>query len=372
MAIEFFSGFETGDFGEWPNVIGSPAIDDGTLLTPHTGDYHMRSNTSEATAYIYESTTRHNQLSVYVYFHAIDGDEDMEFLGYGISGGSCHLELTTDRYIKLYSDASQLDGTGSTQLDLDTWYRISFAGDGNVGGNVKVFLNGSEELSVTITGLGNASIVSFVGINNAATVDFYYNNVVLGTASDLSDLGDIQVLRASPNEAGQYATFDTVVPAQAVHYTVVDEVPASDDDYVQMAGSGLGRECHNLQDLADIGGSGTVQAVKTLLRWKTAGGTAYDILVRDNATDYTTRVANGKAYAWTPKLYVARPSGGAWDEASFNAFQSGGQCQDGKDMYISCVHVMVAFTPEEGPPPAGQPYTSRVQGVQGMRSWGGF
>ena len=337
MALVFFSGFETGDFSEFVSVASSPALDDGTLLAPHTGDYHMR---SDGLAYA-TPLTGIDFTHVTFYIHIVDAP-DGECILVG-SSSYVSVRLTTDLYLKLYDEAVEEDA-GGTQLVVDKWYRICIASS---GGTAKVYLDGIEEMSSATIAAG---LNCAVGVGTSVAAVIYFDNIAVDKEANTNDLGDIRVRRASPNAAGQYAEFDTISG-----YTYCDEVPADgattivDDSGV----SAMHRETYNLQDWDTIGGgaSDTIKAVNILVQAYDSGASLQGITVRDDGTDYETMLEFGKAYTWKNKLYVTNaPRASAWTPAIFTAFQAGGYSEGSKDVYMSCVMVMVAFIPSVGDP----------------------
>ena len=353
MAIVRLSGFEMGDLGEWPSITGSPSVvETNGWGSPKTGDYAMRCNPSAATAYVAAGLGWCPRLTFYLYIAAAP-DVDCCISGSPASFGA--IFLTTNRELDLYTDGvKRIDGT--TQLNLNTWYRVSWWHDeGN--DDSYIYLDGVQEC---FYGTGGG-IFGNIGVISSCSADLYFDDFVFDDATGAGDLGDIRVLRASPNAAGEYAEFDTISG-----YTNCDEVPASDDDFVDDSGASvLHRECYNLQDCATIGlvSSNVIKAISVWIRLYDSGNSAQGIIVRDNSTDYLTLAIAGKAFTWKNKVYdTTAPRGTAWTQAIFDAFQSGGYSEGSKDVYMSCVMVMVAFIPG-APPPVYIPRHSGTVGV---------
>ena len=340
MALTGFSGFETGDLGEWLTVVGTPTVVEANGWgAPKTGTYAMRCNTDATTAYVSKYVALAlSRCSFYLY---IVDTPDIETVILGTDNttdlNQPSIRLDTDRHLNLYCGGNNLGDSGTTVLAENTWYRISYS---KISTAARVYIDGVQELSdIDSDYTRMRQIIGIVA--TAATADLYFDDFVYDDTDSLVDIGDIRVLRASPNAAGQYAEFDTISG-----YTYCDEVPADgattivDDSGV----STLHRECYNLQDSATIGVSGTINAVNVLVQGYSVN-VAQGIIVRQATTDYTTMVEWGKTYTWKNKLYTAAPSTAAWDTDIFDAFQAGGYSEGSKDVYMSCVMVMVAFTP---------------------------
>lgn len=360
MALTFFSGFETQDFSEWSTVTGSPAVQE---TVKHTGESSMRCDTTGGAdrAYVTAGFSDVPQLSMYMRVDTAP-DYNCAIMG-SISGSGCYVDLTTDRYLKLYDGSDNLIGASAFQLVLGTQYRVSFSGDNSRNGAVKLFINGSQEASGNVADhtTERSHIDGIFGLRDSVTADIYVDDVAIGNATDLSDLGDIRVLGALPDAPGEYNEFDTISG-----FGNCDEIP-TDDDVTYVDDSGVGsihRECYNLQSWADIGGDSgdTIKAVNVWIRYDEGGGSDYGIIVRDDSTDYTTLTGSvGKVWTWKNKLYDTNaPRAAPWSVAIFDAFQAGGYCEDSKDMYMSTVIVMVAYTPEEAPP---EGWTHKYLGV---------
>lgn len=348
MALVFLSGFETGDFGEWSSTTGSPAV---VGTQKKTGDYAMQCDTTGGAATAYVTAHSGETQRGTFYLRIATAPSALCRIFGGIGGGDLNIRLDTDRHIDLYNsnDASRL---GTTELALNTWYRISFGIDGSYKGTV--YLNGVVEHSPAII----SNTEPYLGILDSVTADLYFDDYSSDNTVSSDDPGDIRVLRSSPNAAGQYAEFDTISG-----YGNCDEVPADgattivDDSGV----SAMHRETYNLQDWDTIGGAGddTIKAVCIWVQASDSGNTAQGITVRDDGTDYETMLEFGKAYTWKNKLYDTNaPRASAWTPAIFTAFQAGGYSEGSKDVYMSCVMVMGAYTPAA---PAG--WTHKYLGV---------
>lgn len=357
MALIFHSGFETGDFSEWVLIFGSPAV---VETQKKTGIYAMQCDTTggAATAYVVKSTPDDRRLTVYIYISTAPNVEAIILGSVGMS--YCNIRLTDDRHLTLYIDTTLKD-TGSNQLALNTWYRISLSvtGDEAYG-----YLNGTLEVSTVDVA---ANLVSArCGILTEVTADIYFDDFAVDDDYSGNDIGDIRVARASPNAAGEYTNFDTLSG-----YTNCDEVPASDADYVHHAASSQAHEIYNLQSCSDIGigGSDTINAVSSWFRMKRGGGgpTYHAHMVRDDGTDYPSAdLDNGVVYTWWNRYDAVMPNGkAAWTQVRVDAFQAGFSHYNGggQDTYGSCVMVMVAYTPAVAPPPVYIPRHSGTVGV---------
>ena len=349
MALVFFSGFETGDFAEWPSVTGSPSVVEADGWgAPKTGIYAMRCNTSNATAFaIHLDSADGGRATFYLYI--VDAPSaNCIILG---GPGGVQVYLTTTRYLALYYGGGEED-VGDTQLSLNTWYRISL-GCNDAGHDATLYLNGSEECVIT----DHANITVFyrqLGVGTSVTADLYFDDYAYDDTDAITDLGDIRVAAASPNAVGTYAQYDSVSG-----YTNVDEIPASDVDYIEDNGADVARESYNIPNLADLAGANsgdTINAVSVWIRGDADGGGATDhkAMVRDNGSDYESSALGFDSIAWFNWYLAVMPDdSAAWLEARFNSLQIGAYHSGGQDQRIHCLVAMVAYTPAVAPEEEG-------------------
>ncbi|MBA7661331.1 hypothetical protein ES703_69346 [subsurface metagenome] len=346
MGLVFHSGFETGDFAEW-YITGSPEVQS---VVKNTGDYALKCDTTggPALASLSPVTEATHVYRGTVYFRVdVAPSEECTIIG---TMAMINIRLTTDRYLTTH-DVTTLKDTGSTQLVLGTWYRISWSLI--VDNTVKVYLSGKEECSATI---GDVWILPVIGIQDFVTALFYFDDFVADDVASLDDIGDIRVVRSQPNADGTNQDFDTRVPADGrPYFGLVDECPVDDADYVARVATGDAEETYGLQGSSTIGlgASDTIKAVSVWCRMKRGGGgaTTHQIVVYD-AANYETTVALTTDWTWYNKYYATKPGGGGWTQAAFDAFEAGaGNAGDqGQDTFLSCVMVMVAYTPANEPP----------------------
>jgi len=307
-----------------------------------TGDYAMRCDTSAAMAF---ATGSGNPNRVKVSIYIVSAPDGTTIIIGDNTANTANVRLTSTRYLELYNADTKKGNTGSTQLALNTWYDIDVSLDpDSTNDPCKVYLDQSQQISADTNGC--TTITENVGVGTAVTADIYFDDIIFCTTASTADLGDIRVLRASPNDAGQYAEYDSVSG-----YGNVDECPASDTDYVEDNGSDLARECYNLQNATTIGigGSDTIEAVSVWIRGERDGGSATDhkILVRDDGTDEASAgFGFTTSYSWFGKYYAVMPKdSAAWTQTRFDGFQVGCQHLGGQDQRVSCVMVMVAYSP---------------------------
>lgn len=356
MAITGFSGAELGTTDEFFLTSGTVSVSGSNV---NTGSFSLRSNPSNGVGYVnLNNSAMSTRFTAYLY---IDSSPDQEtvILGYN-QAGYANIRLTSDRYLKAYN-GDTLKGSGSTQLNEDTYYRISGSIDGDSANDpFKVYIDGVEEISDdmdgVVNGWGGASSFRVGASTLNTTADLYFDDIVCDDISSTDDLGNIVVaVAANPNADGDANDFDSNTGGETYHFEYYDNPPGEDpdSDYVYHQAKTVVQDIANLDSCSDIGLGGTdvIKAVKTCARWKlakTGSGTPAYIYVKDNGSGYTTQLTDSAAFKWDFRLDAVMPNGGgAWTQDRFNAFQAGLQStgENNYDTYLACILVMVAYTP---------------------------
>lgn len=364
MAIIALVGAEMGTFGEVSSVFGSTTI---SATHPNTGSYSYLFNPSGGSAYIQAFVSTAKRISIYIY---IDTSPDVESRIIGsLDANMVNVRLTSDRYLKLYNQNTQKGSTGSIQLAEYTYYRISVSLDPDTANDpCKVYIDGVEEISADTDGC--TIIQAIVGVASA-TADIYVDDIVLDDTASTADLGDIRVQLAQPNVAGDLANFDGDTGGETDHYKYYDD-PAGgldDNDYVIHEAKSVVQDIANLESCSEagLGGSDTINAVRICYRWKLSkdGDDLPSVYVKDDGTGYATTVPRDSddVWYWDFLLYTTMPDDSEpWTHERFDAFQVGMQSSgDAADLYLSCVMVMLAYTPVAAPA-----YIPRHSGTVGV------
>lgn len=343
MALIFFSGFDTGDLFGWKSSAGSYSIQDSIKKT---GTYALRANPASSYTQLFTPNYTPNRISFWFY---IATTSDVLVAIAGRSTG-LRIRLSTDGYLSLY-DHEVLQDTGSTQLSLNTWYRIScsYSPSSNAA---KLFINGIEELSVIGLSIGDGIGYEY-GLKNiildyTITTDVYFDNIVEDDTDSLEDLGDIRCAIALVNGAGNYAEFDSVYPAEAseIHYENIDGYP-TDGNENWHDGSSSVKESYSIENCSEIGIAvvDTIKAVRTHCRMRAQKGGNQNILVRDNGVDSEVSFNVDSFATYQDRIDNIMPAdSGSWTQDRFNALEVGMSInQTRKDPGILHVVVSVAF-----------------------------
>lgn len=347
-SLVFHSGFETGGFGEWPTVSGAPTVVEADGWgSPKTGTYAMRCNVEAAIAHVDSGLENLHQVSFYLYIASTPAAQ-VVIVGTGTTG----IYLTADRYIRVYVSAS-LKITSSLQLNTETWYRISLSSSGS---DSILYIDGSSDDGGTTN--VETLLDGEIGIIASATADLYFDDCVWGNASSTDDLGDIRVLRASPNAEGTDQNTGTGEDWQDLDdnpatYDHVDNIPlvqTADYDWAEADGVMM-RYTTGLQSLTDLGISGaTIEAVNFIWYYETGGGGGVDQyykIIYDQSQRTQVSIDDPTDPTLLQSYEADCPSDSdAWTEEVFDACEMGMATNDAnKDLWWYSGVAMVAYIP---------------------------
>ena len=329
MSLVFHDGFETGGADAWGGSTGTVSVQD---IIKKTGNYALRSHPTSSNGYVFNTGQFHKRISVFLYI-ADAPDQRVIILGQN-TVDKVNVRLGTDRRLGLY-ELDVLRSAGTTVLDTGKWYRISVSCDG--ADNVKVYIDGVEELSSLTSGL---EILRLVGILTAGTTaDLYFDNYAADDTASTDDIGDIRTLAARPigqgvdNDAGSDED-DWRDPANnAATYVHLDSDPPNITDYLTADGdaaiyrySVTMDECGS-GNLSGIGGSDTIEAVNFMFYYETEGGGADDYgskLIVSDGTLTNDNIDDPKDPTWLNLYHADTPQGAnPWTQAYVNSIEMG-------------------------------------------------
>jgi hypothetical protein len=119
-----------------------------------------------------------------------------------------------------------------------------------------------------------------------------------------------------PNADGNYSQWTPSSGSGADHYADVDEVPASDADY--LTEDAVGQKDSFAMETYSIGTNEIVNAVIPIIRAKKNGATeALKIGTRYSGTDLMGANKDlGVSFGYLSERQTTKPGGGAWDQAA--------------------------------------------------------
>jgi hypothetical protein len=264
------------------------------------------------------------------------------------SGGTVlfYLSISSSGHLQLLngSTSAQIGSDGTTALAADTDYRISisYTITSTSVNEIRVFLDGGSEISVTDGSLSNTGTNRFwIGIFSAVhwgSDTIYFDDIYIDDGSDLTDTGDVHVTYKAPATVNNN-NFDTTGGSGAVN-----ERPINETNYKQQAGTSQVNQDYTLENAAtgdeDITGA-TIVAYKAWIWAKRGSGGAGSPNLILNGTTYPITVATGSAqYFEQRNLSSSYPTA-----ANGVGLQSGG---GSADYFLYECGAQIAYIPAAG------------------------
>lgn len=230
--------------------------------------------------------------------------------------------------LTVYDNAQVSQGTGSTALSLNTWYRIEFRTQVGATGSFELLIDGVTEDSGTMAqgSTNHGSVRVGKGTNrNSQTIDVYYDDVAI---DDSAYPGAGSIVSIGPD--GNGSTAQWTAGTGSSNHAEVDERPTDDDTtYVQKSSSASEQHLVTLESATSAGVATPVYAVKGFIRCKesTSVTSATRIRIRSSATNSDSSTLNGTtSYANQFRLLTTDPNGGgAWTLAGLDALEMGAE-----------------------------------------------
>jgi len=354
---EFLLGFETGDLKEWMGTLGTAPIVQSAVK--RSGNYALKiPNTSEQQLVYggWETYPSESCVRFYLYVETAPDEEAKLFVYENVNYDNvCEVKLTPDRYLKLYNNLTgtpSLIGTSTTQLALNTWYRIDvYVKIDSTAGALKLRINGVEEISSETENTGTDNLDGFYfGISVATALGegvYYFDDIAVNNTGNYIPDGKIVCLLPNGNGEGD--------PLDVGSYQDIDETPISEADTAQFTGTGDVYRVFDFENCADKGIEGTINAVqvKTWIKRGAGGPTTFYVREKDNGVYYDTEISlQTDYYMRGSPVRLTRPGGGSWTTAVLDAYMAGmRKGSGGQDMINAWEGIMVDYTPPAPPPP---------------------
>lgn len=323
------AGIETGNVFEFTTVTANMTA---STTQKKTGTYSLQGDGNQQfiNALVTIPATRQIRCGYYYYTQQQDGSEVKQvFLrdvsgndlialeGKGSDGGS-HLILDI---------AGTNQDTEAGANTASTWFHIGI--DVKVhssAGWAKVYKNGVEILSFS-GNTGNADIVScyFGWWTPRPYAYIYYDDLFIDDTTGESAAAVVPIKRfyyVAPNDDGNYdGTWDGSDGNSVDNYQLVDEIPASETDYVS---TNVADELESYaMGTVTLGTGETFDAVIPIAYVKRASTTEQIALgTRYSSTDVVGSDQNpgtSSDYLW--ERQTTKPGGGAWDQTAVDGME---------------------------------------------------
>jgi hypothetical protein len=348
MTLIALTGFESGDLNEHTiDAYGSyqPTLSVSTV-SPRTGSYCLEVNKNWGSAGDSGKAIR------------IDIPSTQEiYVGFGLNllalpDSTLHwvfkAECPTTRHvcmafgawggpngqlgIRRYLSYSPELGSVYNYVTLNEWHRVGiYLKIADSGGRAQWFLDGIERANFTgdVRNAGTEEITKiFFGGGVDGTVSTRYralfDDIVIctPTGSMNNDIpGNIKIYGLTSSGAGHYSQ---LTPSAGANYECVNEIPASDADYVSSAIVGQ-KDTYTLADLPVS--TGAIKAVKWQARAQMSNADAGNIarLLRLKDNDYQgSDVVLGSSWAYFKEILETNPlTADQWAIGALNALEDG-------------------------------------------------
>lgn len=375
MANRNFSGFETGDT---PGTTNECNLTGGTfscVTTPvKSGNFSLRCNpTTTNTGWVSFGLNGNNaQPTTFsladCYFHFAfryatkPASASEEFAGVRRSGAEqATLRLTSTGTILLFQNSDLVTtpvATGTAVLAADTWYyivgRIQTSGTGAYA--IHLYTGDACVLLESLTGTGDFGVANSEGFRlgkitnrNGNGVDFFYDDVAIDDAALPAPGG--RVYNLMPNANGTNTAWNAGTGASD-YLELDDTLPADNDTTYIKNPAAASISTFNLQNVAGVGITGTVQGVKPWAKIREDTSVTSSQFLRlisggttsDNATGF-----NGTTtYVWLHKFHATDPNtAAAWTLAALDAIEVGVREANAVADRCTAVGAQVYFDPAD-------------------------
>lgn len=266
------------------------------------------------------------------------------------------LRSGTDIVLRLLNVTQATVDTSTTTLETDTWYFLELRIENSDTGNYELRIDGvtefsgTEDFRNTDTTVQQAQLTNVPSNSDACTLQF--DDVYIDSAAFL---GFHEVLLLRPDGDGT----DTAWTGDS---TAVDDVPPHDSgSTVINTSNNPDTETPTMQDSADVGLSGTVNAVQVETFGERDSNPTAVCHVRMRADSaVTTRVNDGAddafaTNAFTIGMWLCRddtPNSNPWTLALLDGIEGGPSHQQAqsRNINVTAVHTMVSITRRSPPP----------------------
>lgn len=370
MARLFTSGFgiqSTTNGHEWDTYSGNVAI---ATTGYRSGRSCLRVNQASGTGYVEKRWHNNNQstgtryIRFYLKIASAPSADTIIASAYGSSRG-WNIKLTSSRYLELYSNTTKVGSTGSTQLALDTWYRIEFKDFYSSSSSAnEILLDGVQEVSGSNNQSKTMSKVR-IGVETSCNTDLYFDDVGIENSSYC---GSGRVATLFPNGAGDSAQWN-ISAGSGSNYQQVDENSPDDASTYLTGASTNDLDLYNMEALTDAVDETSITSVslvqiatrmkmggfsaKMYHKCKEGGSTSTGSQVGTNYSSWHVWYHGGtqpcNTYQDTLSM-TTKPSGGAWTESAVDSMQCGysSQVSFGQDPDVSTLWAVVEYEGESG------------------------
>jgi len=329
MARIFIDGFESGDMSQWDAIYNTSIA--GPSL-PGSGQYYLNMLSSglvgRATKVIPDSAEYYVSFKYYT-SEVLNGAYSAvcSFLGNGVQ--NINIKVVTGS-ICAYRYDTWVAGSPTYTIAASTWYLIEiYVKIADSGGRVVIKVNGATVADYTGDTLysGSAIINSIrLGYWDSVAINAYcacaFDDIVIDNANWI---GNTRIVGIVPTGVGATTGW---TPSTGANWETVNELPASDTDYIKTSSSQT-----DTYQMGNITGA-TIASIKSVAvqtrNWRDGNG-SYDRgqhIVRPASTDRLSASKTPIFPTISPKVFQSiwelNPEDSqAWEEADVNSMEVG-------------------------------------------------
>lgn len=232
MARIFIDGFEGGDLSLWDGLSGGPVIN--SSLSGRDGTYCA--NLNDITRYISKTLPNDDEYYVACKYHPTSIVSGCGIAGF-LEGSTRHVMLRVSPTgavgVARGIDTDLFVSSSAGIISSNTWYLIEiYVKIADSGGRFIVRINGGS-YCIDYTGdtkNGGSGVINSVRFGHqGVNQDYgycYLDNIIVDNAAWV---GNTRIQSMAPTGAGASAGW---TPSAGNNYACVDEIPASDSDYI--------------------------------------------------------------------------------------------------------------------------------------------
>jgi hypothetical protein len=329
--VQQFTGFETGDFGELFDAVGSVALQSAVVnsgrfalrSTTNAGDYgYVTLSTQDPDGLVRANLAVH-EVFLSFWFRFASSEQWVRVAEVGGTTSSvtkARIELGPDFRFNV-EDSAHVRRWGTTQLAPDTWYRIRLRVATGPAARITLLVNDTVEIDAADADCG-ADVTRRVHIGRASRAggpaDYYFDDVVVSSGDFVPDA---RVMLLRPVAPGHYVDW-TGQPGAASDWP-------HDGDASYNESTGLNTSMtHALEDVSTSGTVASVLAVKAMAVARRTEATLFTpsrLRLRSGSADFDAASGDGGVtFRLRAKLFAADPATAApWTLDAIDALEVG-------------------------------------------------
>ncbi len=342
MSISYFTGFEVGGLADAESTAGTVSVQNTIVKN---GAFAGRIQaTASATSYIqYRSLSNGTGFtnisavfrSFAFWFRYETGPATNAVFAslQPAASADCNLRLNSNGTISVYNLNTHI-ATSSAVLNQGTWYKIFCTYQASTPDEFRVYVDEVLEISANFDFTGTHFRIgrSHSPASESNNLDFYYDDVVVATGSDLPSIQiptGLTVIDYAPTSDGSSQGWTV---GTGTTFAEVDDY--SDDDTTYWATQTI-TALHLVKITPTIAVGSTIHSVIAMARNKRGGGNI-DVSILNNGTRVDETTALDITYGDRQFLRNTDTDGGAWAVGDLTSMEIGVRCRTFTSGQLRC------------------------------------